>query len=308
LVIRWGVQNEKQRFKCKNCEIYFTNNRKDQVIRNRFVWFKKWVIERQTYTILSRDSKLSRSTLQRTFHIFLEQVPRIRIIKRENVNLRIDATYFEQFCVVCYQDNYDGYTQLIRFTDGEHYLEIKEDLENLLRLGVHLESITTDGHKSILKAIRKALPDVATQRCLVHIQRMCLIWITRYPKHLSGQELRKTILLLLKIKTENDKRYFINELMNWYEVHKEYINEKTYNLETGRYWFKHKFIRRSYFTIRRALPNMFHYLNNPNIPNTTNGIEGYFSHLKNHLDLHRGLTLKNRINFIKWYIYFSNEK
>lgn len=53
---------------------------------------------------------------------------------------------------------------------------------------------------------------------------------------------------------------------------------------------------------------MFHYLENPNIPKTTNGIEGYFSHLKNHLDLHRGLTLKNRINFIKWYIYFSNEK
>lgn len=47
---------------------------------------------------------------------------------------------------------------------------------------------------------------------------------------------------------------------------------------------------------------------NPQIPKTTNGIEGFFSHLKNHLDLHRGLLVKNRINFIKWYIYLSNEK
>jgi len=53
---------------------------------------------------------------------------------------------------------------------------------------------------------------------------------------------------------------------------------------------------------------MFHYLSNPDIPRTTNGIEGYFSHLKNHLDIHRGLTVKHRINFIKWYIYFANAK
>lgn len=286
----------------------FTNNRPEQKIKNRFVWFKKWVIERQTYQTLSRDSGYSKDTLQRAFYIILDQSPKIKIIKRDKVNLRMDATYFSKFCLVAYQDSYDGYTQLIRFTDAEHYEEVKEDLENLIRLGVQLESITSDGHKSVLKAIKKSVPDVLVQRCLVHIQRMCLIWITRYPKHTSGQELRKLVLMLLKIKTTNDKLYWISELEYWYQRHKDYISEKTYNEETGRYWYKHKFIRRSYFTIKRALPNMFHYLQNPNIPKTTNGIEGYFSHLKNHLDLHRGLTLKNRVNFIKWYIHFSNEK
>ena len=124
----------------------------------------------------------------------------------------------------------------------------------------------------------------------------------------EGQELRKHVLLLLKIETHNDRIWWTQELKEWYERHKDYINEKTINTETERYWYTHKLLRRSYFTIKRALPNMFHYLDNPKIPKTTNGIEGYFSHLKNHLDLHRGLTLKNRINFIKWYIYFSNEK
>jgi len=220
----------------------------------------------------------------------------------------MDATYFNQFCMVAYQDDYDGYTQLIRFTDGEHVEEIKEDLTNLLLLGVKLESITCDGHKSILKAIKTTDKNIIVQRCLVHIQRMCLIWLTKYPQHPAGQELRRHILLLLKIKTQNDKIWWINELNLWYKRHNDYINEKTINPETLRYWYTHKLLRRSYFTIKRALPNMFHYLDNPQIPCTTNGIEGYFSHLKNHLDLHRGLTLKNRINFIKWYIYFSNEK
>ena len=285
-----------------------TQNRPEQKIQNRNIWFKKWVLERQTYKTLTRDSGLSKDTLQKTFYVLLEQAPIVRIIKRDDVHLRIDATYFKRFCLLCYQDDEDGYIQLFRFTDGEHYDEIKEDLDNLIRLGVRLESITTDGHKSILKAIRKSVPQVIIQRCLVHIQRMCLLWLTRYPKHQAGKELRQLVLQILKIKTDNDRLFWIREFHQWYERHKDYINEKTNNTETGRYWYTHKLLRRSYITIKRALPNMFHYLANPKIPNTTNGIEGFFSHLKNHLDLHRGLTTKNRINFIKWYIYFSNEK
>jgi transposase-like protein len=210
--------------------------------------------------------------------------------------------------MVCYQDHSDGYTQLIRFSTGEHYHEIKEDLDNLIKLGVQIESITTDGHKSILKAIKKSLPNVIAQRCLVHLQRMCLLWLTRYPKHSAGIELRELILLLLKIKTENDRLSWTKQLEHWHQKHSAYMQEKTLSNLTGKYWYTHKLLRRSYTTIKRALPNMFHYLSNPRIPNTTNGIEGFFSHLKNHLDLHRGLTHKHRIEFIKWYVYLSNDK
>jgi Transposase, Mutator family len=257
---------------------------------------------------LSRDGGLSKNTLQKTFYWHLEQSPEIKILKRKSVHLQIDATYFHSFCLLCYQDFDEGYTQLIRFTNGEHYTEIKEDLENLIKLGLQIESITTDGHKSILKAIKKALPDAIIQRCLVHIQRMCLLWLTRFPKHQSGIELRQLVLQLLKIKTNNDRIYWTREFRRWFECHNTYMREKTINPLTGRYWYTHKLLRRSYFTINKALPNMFQYLSNGQIPHTTNGIEGFFSHLKNHLDIHRGLTIKHRINFIKWYIYLSNEK
>lgn len=215
-------------------------------------------------------------------------------MKRDQVHLRMDATYFKRFCLVCYQDHEDGYTQLIRFSNGEHFDEIKEDLSNLIKLGVKIESITTDGHKSILKAIKKSLPDALSQRCLA--------------KHLAGMELRWLVLQLLDIRSDNDRLHWTQQLRLWYERHKDYLQEKTYNEQTGRYWYTHKLLRRSYQTIKRALPNMFHYLSNPKIPHTTNGIEGFFSHLKNHLDLHRGLTFEHRVNFIKWYVYLSNEK
>jgi AraC-like DNA-binding protein len=307
-VIGWGKRDGKQRFKCNNCGVFSTRNNPKKRLENRFVWFQKWVLERQTYQTLSRDSGLSVSSLQRLFYQYLETSPEVKIIKRREVNLRMDATYFSQFCLLTYQDNQDGYTQLIRFSDGEHFEEIKQDLDNLIKLGLQIESITTDGHKSALKAIKKSLPDVTLQRCLVHIQRMCLLWLTRYPKHEASIELRELVLTLMKIKTENDRLYWTKKLNQWHQRHKIYLQEKTVNQVTGRYWYTHKSLRRSYFSLKRALPNMFHYLNNPRIPATTNGIEGFFSHLKNHLDLHRGLSVKHRINFIKWYVYLSNKK
>jgi hypothetical protein len=156
--------------------VLFTRNDAVQRLKNRFVWFRKWVLERQTFKTLSRDSGLCIDTLQRTFYAFLEQAPSVKILKRPHVHLRLDATYFEQFCLLCYQDHEDGYTQLIRFSDAEHYHEIKEDLDNLIKLGVQIESITTDGHKSMLKAITKSLPGVPAQSAALFTSSECVCY------------------------------------------------------------------------------------------------------------------------------------
>lgn len=89
--------------------------------------------------------------------------------------------------MVCYQDDFLSYTRLFRFSDAERYEEIKEDLTNLLRLGLQIDSITTDGRKAMLKAIKKVVPGVLVQRCLVHIQRMCLLWLTANPTYDAGK-------------------------------------------------------------------------------------------------------------------------
>lgn len=265
------------------------------------------MLERQTYKSLQRDSGLSKDTLQRLFYRFLNDAPVTPIIHHDDIHLRVDATYFKKFCVVCYQDSSISYTQLFRFSDAERYEEIREDLINLLNLGLQINSITCDGHKATLKAIKKVMPEVIIQRCLVHIQRMCLLWLTANPSYDAGRQLREIALLIHQIKTYNDRQFFIQQLLSWEQRFKDFLKQKSYQTQTGRYWYTHRLIRRSFFTIKRALPNMFHYLDNPLIPKTTNGIESYFGHLKNHLDLHRGLTKNNRINFIKWYIYFRNK-
>ena len=130
----------------------------------------------------------------------------------------------------------------------------------------------------------------------------------QYPFFEPDKPIFQSLISVIASKTENDRICWTLELGLWYDRYKTYLQEKTIHQQTGRYWYTHKLLRRSYFTIKRALPNMFHYLANPAIPSTTNGIEGFFSHLKNHLDLHRGLTIRHRIDFIKWYVYLSNSK
>lgn len=225
----------------------------------------------------------------------------------ERVNLLIDGTYFNNdLCLIVYRDNTIKFTQLYRLSNGEWYEEIKEDLENLLALNVKIESITCDGHRAILKAINKVCKDVKLQRCIIHIQRMCRIWLSANPKSEAGIQLRRIISKVHLIENEIQKQIWLKELIDWYQEHQVFVNEKSYSQETGRFWYTHKMVRRSFVVISKALPNMFLYLQNERIPKSTNGLESFFGHLKGNLSIHRGLSKRNRRNFIKWYLYFRN--
>jgi AraC-like DNA-binding protein len=305
-VIKWGKRDDKQRYKCRQCGILYTNSNKAVSSSNRFIWFKTWVIGRQTISQISKSSGYSERTLKRYFYNYLSDAPVFNVKPSERVNLLIDATYFSNnLCLVLYRDNTIKYTQLYRLTDGEWYDEIREDLLNLINMGVQIESITCDGHKSLLKAIRKVCKHVILQRCLVHIQRMCRIWLTMRPKSQAGNDLRIIVSKLHTIKTHNQRDYWVVSLVRWHKQYEDYIKEKSY-AQTGRYWYKHKLLRRSFTVIRRALPDMFPYLDNDRIPKSTNGLESFFGHLKSHITVHRGLSKLHRRNFIKWYLYFKN--
>lgn len=274
---------------------------------NRFVWFKKWIIGRQILESIRQERGLSITSLKRYFSAYLKKPPILSVFPSEKVNLIIDGTYFKNdLCLIIYRDNTIKFTQLYRLTDGEWYIELKEDLENLINLGVNIQSITCDGHKALLKAINKICKHVVVQRCLIHIQRMCRIWLSAKPKSEAGVSLRRIVSKLHAVKTPLDRDYWIVSLVRWYKKYEHFINEKSINPDTGKYWYKHKMVRRSFTVIRKALPDMFQYIDNPKIPNSTNGLESFFGHLKNNLNIHRGLSKQHRKDFIKWYLYFKN--
>jgi len=288
--------------------VLFTGSNKSVKLANELIWFKKWVLERLTYRYLSLESGHSKRTLQRKFKAYLLTAPQFQIKRNKECYLVIDGTYFKgDWCLVLYYDTAIRYSQMYRFTDKERSIQIKEDLENIQKLGIVIKAITCDGHTAILKAIRLASKDLIIQRCLVHIHRESNIWLRKRPINQPSTELKGIVNMIFKIKSNNDKKVWIKAFSDWYQVNKEYLNEKSQNPETGRWWYRHKNIRRSAVMIKKAIPNMFYFLDNPAIPKSTNNIESFFGHLKDTLSIHRGMTYKNRRAFIQWYLHFKNQ-
>ena len=308
-VSKWGFQKGKQRFRCNNCGIYFTSSNVGVSKKNREIWFREWILGKQTFKQLVVKSGYSESTLKRYFYDYLEHYPTWHFRSSERVNLLIDGTYFaNKLCLVLYRDNTVKATLFYRLTDGEWEDEIVEDLNNLLNLGIEIESVTCDGLRSILKAVRKITPNTIVQRCLAHIQRETLIWLTKNPQSMAGVELRSIVKRLHLIDDREKWGYWVVDIVRWHERHSVYVNQKTYKAETGRYWYTHKNLRKAFIHIKRALPDMFHYLDNSNIPKTTNGLESFFGHLKQNISIHRGLSKEHYKNYVKWYLFFkSNE-
>lgn len=219
----------------------------------------------------------------------------------------IDGTYFAgDLCLILYYDHDLRYVQLYRHTDQERFRQIKEDLENLKKLGVDVYSVTCDGHKAILKAISKAYPDAIIQRCLVHIKRQAKTYLSSSPQLAAGKDLLYLSKKITAIKTHEQCGLWLLSMKQWEQQYRDFANEKSMNVETRRYWYKHKNLHLAYILIIKAIPQMFNYLDDPQIPCTTNRLESYFKHLKEKLTLHSGLRLDGKRNFIKWYLHLKN--
>lgn len=301
------MQNGKQRYFCKQCNFSFILLRHDVKNKNEFIWFKKWIIERQVYKYLVRDSGYSQSKIQRIFNQYLNSAPVVEVRSKTRVHLLIDGSYFPNgLCLILYYDHNLRYVQLYRETNQEKYTEIKEDLQNLKKLGVDVYSVTCDGHKAILKSIKKVFPNAIIQRCLVHIKRQVRNYLSSKPKLEQSASLLKLSNQLTSIKSIEDSNIWLGAFFNWYKINHEFINQKTQSQNTGRFWYTHKNLHAAFSLLENAIPNMFNYLDDEQIPNTTNRIENYFTHLKDKLRIHRGLRFEAKKNFIKWYLYMKN--
>lgn len=308
-VIKWGRQASHQRYRCKNCGRLFTYRRKDVKINNMYVWFRWWVIGKQTIEQIVALSGYSVRHLKSVFYIYLERAPQWTIKRKESVNLLIDGTYFRnKVCLVVYRGYHIKSTLFYRLTDKEREWEIIQDLQTLRTLGVRVESVTSDGSREIIRAVKYVFPHASRQRCLVHIERECLAWITQFPKTSAGITLRRLVLQISDIKTHNDERFWKIQLEKWHLEYGDFLKEKTVSRTTGTSSYTHDKLRKAYYHIWRALPDMFKFIGNPRIPKSTNALESFFGHLKDNLRPHRGLSLEHHKNFIKWYLFFKENR
>lgn len=73
-------------------------------------------------------------------------------------------------------------------------------------------------------------------------------------------------------------------------MYSEFLNQKTLNIETSRKEYTHRELRRSFYSLVKLYDSLFVFEENPNTPKTSNSTEGHFSHIKDVLKIHRGLS------------------
>ena len=100
---------------------------------------------------------------------------------------------------------------------------------------------------------------------------MSLIYLTRFPKTDAGTTLRYWVRKLHEIDSYEKRDSWITQFEGWCREYDLFLKEKSESL-SGRKWYTHKLLRRTRSLIKNALPNMFHYLDNPEIPKSSNGL------------------------------------
>ena len=169
----------------------------------------------------------------------------------------------------------------------------------LLVMGLKPTSCTVDGNPQVIKVLRSLWPDIVIQRCLVHIQRQGLMWCRRNPNTASACRLRDIFLRVTQIRTKAERDEFLELITRWEQKYGWYIAIRR---EKGRVFSD---LKRARSMLMKAIPDMFHYLDDPNISFTTNGLESYFSRLKEHYRQHRGLRKKKLNSYFNWYLFYK---
>ena len=151
-------------------------------------------------------------------------------------------------------------------------------------------------------AIDCIYPYISHQRCLVHLQRMALIFLTKNPKTQAGRKLRNLAEKLNNIKTHKQHNYWVRDFYHWCNKYYSFLKEKSYSFEKKNWWYTHKSLRKVRRMIINALPNTWYYLDDKNIRKDTNNLEGRWSSLKSHHRQHRGLSMERKASYLAWYL------
>lgn len=276
---------------------------------NRLVWFRKWVLGKQTMEDIARECGYSTRQLHRWFDDYLDTFPSWTINTSTPIYLLIDGTYYsDDHCLIVYRAENLKRTIFYRFTTREDDDEIASDLLNIKDMGYEVIGITTDGGDNIIRAVQYVFPYVPRQRCVVHVQRECLTSITMRPRSPEARLFRNLVQQLSIVYTNNDKLWWLSQYSRWTEDNLEYVFQKGVVSYSKQEYYVHNDLRKAYIHLKRALPNLFTYIDHPGVPKTTNALEAFFGHIKDQIRLHRGLAESRTDNFIKWFLFFNDEK
>ena len=215
------------------------------------------------------------------------------------MHLKVDAKYFGRWgCVIVFKE--DPNIVFWQFCNRETYQNYLVSFSKFMELGFVVNFVTSDKNSSLVAAAKTFYPNIPHQYCTVHIQRRCQTLLTKNPETIPGKELLELTKYINKIKNNTDKEIFLKWLNRFETRNSNFLKQRTYSADPTspkKWWYTHKNVRAAFRHLKTSTNNMFFYLENNQIPKDTNGLEAEFTHLKQKLNSHRGLTRNRQQSF-----------
>lgn len=165
-----------------------------------------------------------------------------------------------------------------------------------------LKSITVDGRRGYYNNIRKIFGNIPIQMCIFHQKAIIRRYITDNPKSDCGQELKELCKRLTEV---NAHQKFIDD---FYKLKNKYRYLLAKRNADGNY--KYQSLRSAFRSLDANMMHIFLYTDSKvlEIPPTINHLEGLFSHLKERINIHRGLRLERKKKAIKFLLKNLGQK
>lgn len=183
------------------------------------------------------------------------------------------------------------------------------DIAFLVKNGYPLKGDVSDWRGSIVASIKEIARylnrDIPHQRCLVHTQLQCQSFLTRRPKTEAGRNLLELVHLLNQVESFYHRNILFLWLKRFEERFLHVIKERTYSEDGKNWWYTHKYLRRTFLILKNNWDHLFKFIDYPYLVKDTNRLEGIFSQLDNSLGRHRGLSRRNRANFLYWFFFLK---
>lgn len=307
---RWGTTSAgKPRWRCAACEVAGTRRREDSRAGARLSLFVRWVSGEATAANVSASRGVSRQTTWRWFSSFWSAPPGAsgRVVSRVLV---LDATGVVRLLTVALLAGDPATSRPVGwgFAPRECLGALPPFLLALRERGADPECVVCDGQKGLLKAVRAAFPSAAIQRCVIHVHRQAMSWLTRNPQTEAGREIRRLVSALLPVRDAGGRDEWLGRLRSWEERHADFLKERTFG-DGGRWWYTHRKLRAVRSLVRNAAPNLFRYIDDPGVPRTSNHVEGGLNaRIKELLRSHRGITKRQRMALASWYLHIRAAK
>ena len=300
-MIYWGkTKKGQQRFRCNKCSKTGIKKRPDQRNRRVEVLFERWLLNTETLERLAHVRNTKPGALLKLFDKFWDKEINPIPYQGNGQVLMIDGIILERNCCILIAIDGDGIPITWHSCLRENFGSWIRLFELVKKQGVTNPScIVSDAQKGLIQATRWAFPYIPHQRCMTHVVRLAQAWLTRNPKILAGQELLLLVKSLYGIETKDQVNIFKKEFNNWLEKYHDFLKEKSISLETKRPWYTHRKLRAVRSLILGAIPNLFTFLEIPNIPRTTNKLEGGVnSPIKALIRHHRGMKIQHRQSLV----------